>query len=327
MEFRFATWDEIHCKPIDELLPIAREWMENSFDISVDKKGFFMNDDGTIDVDDGSTRHHLFPTGTAISQLLCKIPKLGFSIPSGYVYQIPPDLAAYNVNRLMRISDGEFTLRCRKRIFDGKTIVRGIVTDRYSPLSHYQVLSEAERLMAEGGFAEARACHMSDDFLRVCTVSNNRDHQVTFKVGDITRFGAEFLNGETGFKQFRARLYCYRLVCKNGLSLPEEFGGISKRHLGDITSCFWEGIKSVEQGIAKVKSVFSTVMNKPAEAIPSSIRNKIAAILLDDQEEKIFGRVSNFFDYVQGVSEAAKGYGEFKRTDLEMAAGELLLVA
>jgi hypothetical protein len=283
-----------------------------------------MNNDGSVRVKEGSSEHILLPTDTAVTQLLNKLPGCP-TIPSRFASQIPADLVAYNVNRLiMDASEENLVFRCRTRD-DGVSILRGIVTEKYSPLSHCEVLEKAIMLNNLMGFKEAKKSYMTDDFIRLCTVSDS--FKTEFTPGDITKFGFQVVNGETGLRRFELKLYCYRLICQNGLVIPEEFGGVSKRHIGDVMTAFGSGIGSIYSSIFKFKEEFNKIMRKPISVLNMSSRSKISELLTPKEEVILYESSDNVFNYIQSVTEAGKAFSEQVRTSVEEAAGQLLLAA
>jgi len=134
-----------------------------------------------------------------------------------------PDLLDQNINTL--ISD------CEKnklvRTLGGNA--RAILSDRYKKCENEDVLQIVAPIIDETKMTVA-SCSITDEKMYIKLVSRSAKAEV--KVGDAVSFGCIVQNSEVGMSAIHVVPFCMRLVCTNGMQLPQYFEGTRKIHLG-----------------------------------------------------------------------------------------------
>lgn len=110
---------------------------------------------------------------------------------------------------------------------------RALLSNAYLRLDHEHVLLSLMPYIQELGLTVV-SCNVSDDRLYVKAVSPRRQGEV--RKGDVVRAGVSISNGEIGNARAEVSPFIERLVCTNGLILPDSaFTNASKmkmRHVG-----------------------------------------------------------------------------------------------
>jgi hypothetical protein len=82
------------------------------------------------------------------------------------------------------------------------------------------------------------------------------------KVGDITKIGFRILNSDTGDRDAMARLYLYRLTCKNGATMTSDWGCVRRDSNKNISlnkdfAYFLQNIQNLKVNFEKLNEVYS----------------------------------------------------------------------
>lgn len=321
----FATVDGVkkNVTGLDAAITFAKEMEKDDLDIHGSP-----NSDVTFKHGELSVNGEEMPvTEHAYSQILNRL-----GIPATFADRCSDRLIGLNVREMMR-EKKDSKWRIRTRVQDGQRYIRAVVTDRYKPLIDSGVL---ERIAedSEGIDFEKWNVNFSDNMMRSVGLLNKSIHPAT-DVGDITKTGVEVINGTTGLKRFGIGMYLYRLVCENGLVVPEMLAGMSKRHVGtgfynEYNTIFNQVINSIENVSAawqraagtKIKDVKHSVINTARLAAEGTLGRKEVRDIFENQmtEDNTAYDLLNTLTY-----RAHTVNNNVARRDLEAAAGQLLL--
>lgn len=147
-----------------------------------------------------------------------------YKIPKKYydrMLQQEPRLLEKNVNTWLQKSDKQHLVRT----LDGNA--RAFLSDRYRPLDNDKVAEVVLPALESVGCYVA-SCEVTDSKLYIKAVSP----YVNFDLGveDVVEAGIAISNSEVGGSSYKMELFLNRLVCKNGLIMPES--KFVQRHLG-----------------------------------------------------------------------------------------------
>ena len=148
------------------------------------------------------------------------------SIPYNYYQMLRqdyPDLLDNSVNTLIT----DCTKNKLVRTLGGSC--RAILSDRFSRVEHEDVLSVVSPLIEETKMTVA-SCSITPEKMYIKLISKTATADV--KVGDAISFGAIVQNSEVGMSAIHVVPFCMRLVCTNGMQLPQYLEGTRKIHLG-----------------------------------------------------------------------------------------------
>jgi len=177
---------------------------------------FSRNDMGQIRLDIGD--HNLALTTTASRQMT------GFlGIPSRFAQRLElqfPDLLVQNFNTILQKAEG----RRMTRTLDGNA--RAILSDSYRRIDNELVFDGMYPVLDRLG-AQIVAANISDDYMRIQAVMKMEGE---IRKGDVVRYGVTISNSEVGKGALGVFPFLDRLVCTNGMILPDQ---IKKRaHIG-----------------------------------------------------------------------------------------------
>lgn len=133
--------------------------------------------------------------------------KLG--VPANYLRKCPEDLRAKNVNHWLRRMDNK-DLFVR---FDGDEI-RAVLSTRYQPVSNLDVVNV---------FTDHDRYRVDFDLTPTRMVARLVAGDMRRKMGhqDLVHGGVILSNSEVGFGSLELSAFLYRVVCTNGLVIPE----------------------------------------------------------------------------------------------------------
>jgi len=235
-----------------------------------------------------------------------------------------------NEQRLMRTSGGD---TCRAylsqnyKILDNDEFLRTVLP----------ILSLNPNLMLQEAFLSGTHLHLS------LTVEENDKY---VRPGDAVKYGVVLLNSEVGLGSLSLSSFIFRLVCRNGLVVPEREGSLRRIHLGramaDVNDNYNKSIwreyssavkelltgKRFEEIIASMRSAAARPIVKDAEAVVEEIGKKFnlskeEQALVQAQYEANADR--SVWGLVNSVTEAAKEATTIqRRNELQIIGGKLL---
>lgn len=188
--------------------------------------------------DDGSTLHHPIaecPHTTLTDPAHDQIASL-CGIPRAYYRKMReeqrPELLAANVNSWLKETGPRMIRTIRN---DGSlpieegNFTRAILSDRYRRIDNYDVLNSLMPKVSETEF-EVQSCDLTpyNMFLKVTFPFAKAE----VAKGDVVEAGVVIRNSEIGWGSCSVSLFIHRLVCTNGMVLPESIYQARKYHVG-----------------------------------------------------------------------------------------------
>ncbi len=134
-----------------------------------------------------------------------------------------PTLLATNVNHWLEAKDHEQRLI---RTLAGET--RAVLSNKFRPLDNEHLIEAALPALYEHPSIEIRKCELTERKLYMTAVLPKLEFEV--RVGDIVQFGLSISNSEIGQGALEVALFCLRLRCLNGMTLPDN--KTRKNHIG-----------------------------------------------------------------------------------------------
>ena len=134
-----------------------------------------------------------------------------------------PDLLAGNINHWLKKSDKKRMVRT----LDGNA--RAFLSDRYRRIDNEDVARMVlPTLLDSSNFTQVVSTSVTDSFLHIKAIFPQVEAEI--KVGDVVRSGVAIKNCEIGLSRLMILPFVDRLVCSNGMIVPEY--GLNKMHIG-----------------------------------------------------------------------------------------------
>ena len=133
-----------------------------------------------------------------------------------------PALLQANVNTWLKRSPDRRMIRT----LGGDT--RAFLSDRYHRIENEEIAEVALPILFDIPDVQIVSCEVTDRRMYISAVSPRLQGDV--KVGDTVQAGVMITNSETGFGAVSVRPMIYRLVCLNGMTIPD--ARFSARHVG-----------------------------------------------------------------------------------------------
>jgi len=134
-----------------------------------------------------------------------------------------PTLLATNVNHWLEAKDHEHRLI---RTLAGET--RAILSNKFRPLDNCDLIEAALPALYEHPNIKIQKCELTERKLYMTAVLPKLEFEV--RRGDIVQFGLSISNSEIGQGALEVALYALRLVCLNGMTMPDNKS--RKNHIG-----------------------------------------------------------------------------------------------
>lgn len=146
-------------------------------------------------------------------------------IPNAYMNKIEKtSLLEKNVNFWLSREQKPMMVRT----LDGTA--RAFLSDRYKRIDNYPVLESILPIIQEAG-VNIQSSEVTDTRMHLKLTSPKYEGEVA--VGDAIQMGLYISNSEVGLGSFQVKPLIYRLVCDNGMIMPQAFGeSLIKKHLG-----------------------------------------------------------------------------------------------
>ncbi len=210
------------------LVELAQELtaqQESKRDFHAPTSSLSMQIDGRFQLDTNSGKEQMPATDYAHAQMASRL-----SIPKPYYDRMraqSPDLLAANVNHWIAGKQGETSL---VRTLRGQ--MRAFLSNRYRIVDNADILAIAIPELADmGDSLKIVSCNVTDQKMYLKVVNTNVEAAIS--VGDVVQAGFTLSNGELGNGSISVEPYLLRLVCQNGLALPDR--KVRKNHAGRIT--------------------------------------------------------------------------------------------
>jgi hypothetical protein len=213
-------------------------------------------------------------------------------IPSPYYNRMlseAPDLLAANANRWLQ-KDPE--TRLLRLVTEGKaTAGRAFLSDRYRRLDNYDLMEHIVPKIVKSG-AKITSSEVTETNLYIHAIFPKLEREI--KKGDVVQSGLVVRNSEVGKGTLQVQPLVYRLVCLNGLILPD--ASLRKYHIGGkneadgeelfrnetlvaMDKTFWMQVEDVVDSVL-TETVFAAAVEKLKDASEVKIKKPQAAVEL-----------------------------------------------
>lgn len=282
-------------------------------------------------------------TDWALGQLSSK---LDVGMPIRYLRKCPPELQAVNVNHWI---DAKFEKADRDKFNPwlirtqtnnmGNGIVRGMLSERYSPFDDHEIMSILNQFLS-GSEADidVKWWHRDDTGFHLRLVFND----LTTTIGttpdgrpDVHKVGLHIENSEVGKKSIKITPLVWRLVCSNGMMGWATDGDIfSQRHLylkphemyGRVAEAIGTALKVGDASIEKLIQAKETPIEKPLDVIAKlAEKHKYSKEFTEKVQGKFMEEEgNNAFYVIQAFTRACQDLSADNRTGVETDSTKML---
>lgn len=244
-------------------------------DYVYDTRELHMTDDGVLQIAD---KAETTPTELCHRQIAERL-----KIPAPYYdylrQQKLPKLLAENVNTLFEHKPE------RRMVRTLRSSARAFLSDKYQRFDYDDALNAVLPVFGDHPGLEIKVCELTETRLYIKALYK---HEGEVGVGDIVRSGIIISDSEVGLGALSARGFIDRLICKNGMILPDV--GMRVRHLG---SRLEEGIIDYAEETRRVDN--SATLLKLRDTVRHILSKEVFDATLqkfrDAAEQKIEGKV------------------------------------
>ena len=248
-------------KTLQQLAAEIEGVQKHKRDMIADTRHVEMIDDSKIVVSNGSDETFDL---TPISQRQIAA-RLG--IPAKYADKMTakaPGLLTHNVNEWFR------TTPERRMVRTIGNRCRAFLSDSYQRIDNFEVAQVTLPILQEIEDVQIVSCELTETRMYIKACAPRVQGEV--EVGDVVRAGVVISNSEVGMGAVRIQRLVERLVCKNGMILPD--GGYSKNHVGARA--------------AKDEAVYEMLSDEAKEADDKAILLKVRDIVKAAVDETVF---------------------------------------
>jgi hypothetical protein len=197
---------------------------ESKRDFHAPTSSLSMQIDGRFQLDTNSGKEQMPATDYAHAQMASRL-----SIPKPYYDRMraqSPALLSTNLNHWLGQKQGETALI---RTLRGQ--IRAFLSNRYRIVDNADILAIAIPELADNSGLKIVSCNVTAQKMYLKVVNTNIEAAIS--VGDVVQAGFILTNGELGNGSISVEPYLLRLVCQNGLALPDR--KVRKNHAGRVT--------------------------------------------------------------------------------------------
>lgn len=252
--------------------------VEKKQDFMIHPQDIRMNSKGQLVSRDRETlTHHM--TDWALGQLSSKT-----GVPVRYARNCPPELQAVNYNHWLGKFDVDKHNSWLFRTYTGEEngLVRGILSERYSPFDDHEILEILNQFFGEtNAKIDIKWWHRDDTGFHLRIVFDD----LTTEVGkladgspDIHKVGLHIENSEVGAKSIRITPLIWRLVCSNGMmgwGRNTDLEVFQQRHIylkqhemyGRVAEAIGNALKVGDSAIEELVKAKQTKIEDPLEVI------------------------------------------------------------
>jgi hypothetical protein len=266
-------------------------------------------------------------------------------IPVQFARRIPVDLFLENFNRL-KVEHNQ-----RVIILISRNTVINVVPHPYVFAKNKDILECLGEIRGKLNL-ELHEIRFSDKGMEVSFIKEGVEVEPVPR--DVTRFGLNILNSETGFRGAKANFWLLRLVCTNGAILRNEWGSVKWSYDHRISyerslKNFIAGIEKLQMDFDNFVALYKSLVNRELRAFEFvNIHRRLARIVGNDQADQIFGvpkeernrfmRESRegdrmlltgiiLYELYNSITESARWYPFIQRRQLEALGGSLIDLA
>ncbi len=260
----------------------------------------------------------------ALQQLCSKI-----GVPMSYLSKCQPEVREYNINHWLQKSQDHNLFRCM--VDRDSKRVRGILSDRYTPVDDSFVIASLNRAIEESNLENPLVTKMytGEDMMRVQVTDRKKP-----VVGDTT-LGFFIGNSEVGLSRIYIEMGLYTYRCTNGLRVPTFSMEFNRKHIGTIShNMITDNFQNQIAGIMNNYSHMMQYMNIAGQI--SIQKSKFKSYIENSKEfslefnDSMKSRIRQLpaknvlWAYVSQMTEQAQQYREYERMEIEKHAGKYL---
>mgnify|MGYP001551652639 CR=1 FL=1 len=267
---------------------------------------------------------------TALSSLAAR-----FGAPGEFIRdKLPAELQLALLNYLLAVQDKPHPVLLRLR--GGE--VTALVSERYATLSPGQFVEGIRTaLRHQGLLGEVRVRAIATgttDALRLVFHSDRHE----LKVGDVTQVGLDVSTSCFGKSAVHVTGVLYRLVCMNGLRVPEKMGRFSFRHIGEterIQAALRDAVPTALFHARDFLNYWQNALVTHIHGVADTIdrmrlltqgeRTLVGSELKKEEGVKALPARTSAYNLVNALTSAAQQAEPARRLELESFAGEFLL--
>jgi hypothetical protein len=253
--------------------------------------------------------------------------------PTDFIRRLPAPLQLANLNYCLAAVERPVAVSLRMR---GKEVA-AVVSERYAPLDPVELITTLrEALTVHGVLHEARVRAVATGLVDVLRITLPSE-QVAVKVGDVSHVGIDVSSSCFGRSALHVRGILFRLKCTNGLRVGQEMGSFSFRHIGETERLRSALLEAVPTALAHARGVFTQWRRAIGVFISdlSEVINGMRELTLGERQrvgQELKGELgvaelperTSVFDFVNGITAAARESEPARRIELETLAGDVL---
>jgi len=261
-----------------------------------------------------------------------------------------PNLLENNVNHWLA---NEPSKRMVRTVCNGSNTARAWLSDRYRRIDNYAIAQAALPVLSELPEVRIESTALTEKRMHIKAVLPRVQAEV--KVGDVVQAGISISNSEVGHGAVSVSMFIYRLVCKNGMSVPG--AGSRTNHIGrhvatseDVYELYSDEAMQADDAalMLKIRDLvrgaandlkFTEVVNKMRDAAESSrISDPVGAVeelgrkfVMPEAEQRgilthlIEGGDLSAYGMLNAVTRFSQDVDSYERaTELENIGGQIL---
>ena len=236
-------------------------------------------------------------------------------------------------NYLLSCDDGSLSGLLRLR--DGQ--VSAVVSERYAPFDAEQLADTVRLALAHhGALGEVRVRAVASGMTDVLRLTFPTE-AVAVKPGDISHIGLDISSSSFGRSAVHIRSMIWRLVCSNGLRMPEKAGRFSFRHVGEadrlrdgIREAIPTALANARGTMGRWRQAVHVMVDRVAELVDDMReltqleRERVRDELKADHGLAERPESTDAYRFVNAITAAAHKAEPARRLELETIAGRVL---
>lgn len=309
-------------------------------DFLVDTRSMLVGTEGNesyLTIPTGRSRQSFRLNDTARQQLASRL-----NVPLPFAERLrteEPALYDRTFNTLLHRKDEQRLVRT-----SGGDSCRAYLSKHYKVMDHDEFLRTVLPILSLNTNLNVQEAFLSDTHLQLSITLEENDRHV--RPGDPVKYGVVLLNSEVGLGSLSLSSFIYRLVCSNGLVVPEREGSLRRIHLGramaDVNDNYNKSIwreysssvkelltgKRFEEIMASMRAAAARPLVKDAEVIVEEIGKKFN--LSKEEQAMVKAQYEanadmSVWGLINSVTEAAKEATTIqRRNELQIIGGKLL---
>ncbi|MCC6651681.1 MAG: DUF932 domain-containing protein [Candidatus Eisenbacteria bacterium] len=255
------------------------------------------------------------------------------NVPVEFLRRLPGPLQLTIVNWALGSVDRPMPATLRLR----GTEAAALVSDRYAALDADELITTLRSVLAQHGMlGEVRVRAVATgltDALRITFPGR----AVEPKVGDITHAGLDISTSSFGRSALHVRGLLFRLVCTNGLRVPQRMGEYSARHVGEsgrLREFLADAVPTVLTHSSGLMDAWRRSVNVQVERLAELIESmrELTAGEREGVEREVTADAgltelperTSAYTLVNAITATARAAEPARRLELEGLAGQLL---